>query len=131
MMPRSASPKAEYRQRQIQRANDSATLAELFPQLKLLRLDLAYFQPDGLTRSGALIYKVNVQHAKSIFTFACPNNDCIGGDFDLSAAIAEAVRARRKTTEGEVQCQGSRVKAKLPSLPCQNILRYKLTLGYA
>jgi len=130
MMPRRTSPKAEYRLRQIQRANDSASLAEKFPQLRSLTVDLAYFEPDGLTRTGGLRYKVNVSHAKSIFSFVCPNGECVGGDFDLSAAVAEAVQARRKTVEGEIQCLGSHSKPKQQTVSCHNLLRYKLSLAY-
>jgi len=130
MMPRRPSAKTEHRLRQIQRANDSASLAEKFPKLKALTVDLAYFEADGLTRNGALKYKVNVRHAKSLFCFACPSGECFGGDFDLSTAVAEAVAKRQKATEGEIQCQGSRAKPKQQTTPCQNILRYKLTLAY-
>src|SRR5262245_54518757 len=124
MMPRRTSPRAEYRLRQIQRANESASLAESFPELKSLSVDLSYFEPDSLTRSGGLRYKVNVQHAKSIFSFVCPCGECYGGDFDLSAPLAEAVRKRRKTAEGEIRCQGSRTRPKQQTVPCHNILRY-------
>src|ERR1041385_4813405 len=130
MMSRRTSPKAEYRLQQIQRANDSASLAEKFPKLKSLTVDLAYFEPDGLTRNGGLRYKVNVRHAKSLFSFVCPSGECIGGDFDLSPAVAEAGATRGKIAEGEIQCQGSRPKPKQTSVPCHNLLRYKLSLAY-
>ncbi len=130
MMPRRTSPKAEYRLQQIQRANDSVSLAVKFPKLKSLTVDLAYFEADGLTKNGGLRYKVNVGHAKSLFSFACPSGECFGGDFDLSVAVAQAVRARRKTVEGQIRCEGSRAKPKHQTVPCRNILRYKLTLGY-
>ncbi|MFO1477240.1 MAG: hypothetical protein U1F98_11375 [Verrucomicrobiota bacterium] len=129
-MPRPASPKAEYRLQQIQRANDSASLAVAFPRLKSLTVDLAYFEPDGLSRSGSLRYKANVAHAKSVFSFVCPSSDCIGGDFDLSAAVSEAVRAGRKTVEGEIRCEGFRKRTKMADVPCCNLLRYKLSLAY-
>src|ERR1051325_10597592 len=107
MMTRRPNPKAEYRLQQIQRVNDSASLANKFPKLKSLVVDLEYFEADGLTRNGGLRYKGNVQHAKSLFCFTCPSGECIGGDFDLSEAVADAVAGRRKLVEGELQCQGS------------------------
>jgi hypothetical protein len=130
MMPRRTSPKAEYRLRQNQRANDSASLAEKFPKLKSLTVELAYFEVDGLTKNGALRYKVNVQHAKSLFCIVCPSGECFGGDFDLSAAIADAVAKRRKIAEGELHCQGCRARPKQQTVPCRNLLRYKLSLAY-
>jgi len=128
--PRKANPRAEYRLREIQRINGSVSLAEKFPKLKSLRVDLTYFEPDGLTRTGEVRYKVNVEHAKSVFSFVCQSGECLAGDFDLSGAVAEAVAKRRKNVEGEIRCQGSRIRPKLATMPCGNLLRYKLTLGY-
>ena len=130
MPPRKTNPRAEYRLSQIQRANESASLAAKFPKLKSLKIDLSYFEPDGLTRTGELRYKVNVEHAKSMFSFVCQSGECLKGDFDLSNAVAEAVAKKSKTVEGEIRCPGTRVKAKENATPCHNLLRYKLTLGY-
>jgi hypothetical protein len=131
MPPRKTNPRAEYRLSQIQRANESAPIAEKFPKLKSLKAELCYFGPDGLTRTGELRYKVNVEHAKSMFSFVCQSGECLGGDFDLSKALAEAVGKRSKTAEGEIRCQGNHLKPKESPKPCHNLLRYKLILGYA
>lgn len=129
--PRKINPRAEYRLRQTQRVNSSASLAEKFPKLKSLNVELAYFDPDGLHKTGEVRYKVNVGHAKSIFSFVCQSGECMDGDFDLSDVVAEAVTKRRKAVEGEICCRGTRVKPKEDKRPCNNLLRYKLTLGYA
>jgi len=107
MPPRKTNPRAEYRLSQIQRANESASLAEKFPKLKSLKVDLCYFEPDGLSRTGELRYKVNVEHAKSMFSFVCQSGECLGGDFDLSGAVAAAVTKRSKMVEGEVRLPGN------------------------
>jgi hypothetical protein len=131
MMPRRMNPKVEYRLQQIQRVNDSASMAATFPRLKSLTVDLAYFEANRLTKNGELKYKVSVQHAKSLFSFVCPSGECIGGGFDLSTSLAQAVETRRKIVEGQIQCQGSRTKPKQQgTVPCHNLLRYKLSLGY-
>jgi hypothetical protein len=131
MPPRKTNPRAEFRLLQQQRVNGSVSLAEKFPKLKSLKVDLTYFEPDGISRTGEMRYKVNVDHAKSLFSFGCQNAECLAGDYDLSDAIAQAVAKRRKTVEGEVRCQGKRVRPKEAERPCQNLLRYKLTLGYS
>jgi hypothetical protein len=131
MMPRRPNPKSIYRLQQLQRANESATLAEKFPKLKSLTVDLAYFEPDGVRKNGEMRYRVNVSNARSVFSFACPSGDCVGGDFDLSVPVAEAVARRRKMVEGQIECQGSRRKPKEQAVvPCHNLLRYKLSLVY-
>ena len=121
------SPRAEYRQQENQRVNDSANLAEKFHDLKSLTVDLAHFAPESLAKTSEIKYTVNLAHAKAVFRFNCTNDECVGGDFDLSAALAHAVAARHNTASGEVVCQGWRSKA---SMPCNNILRYRLSLGY-
>lgn len=130
MPPRKTNPRAEYRLSQIQRANESVTLAEKFPKLKSLKVDLSYFEPDGLSRTGELRYTVNVEYAKSMFSFVCQSGECLRGDFDLSTAVAHAVGKRNKIVEGEIRCPGTRVRPKEGAQPCQNLLRYKLKLGY-
>jgi hypothetical protein len=130
MTPKKTNPRAEYRLRETQRVNESISLAHKFPKLKALKVDLTYFEPDGLTRTGEVRYSVNVDHAKSVFSFVCQNAECLGGDFDLSDAVAEAVAKRRRAVEGEIRCQGTRVKPKEDKSPCHKLLRYKLTLGY-
>lgn len=130
MPPRRTNPRAEYRLRETQRINESASLAEKFPKLKSLKVDLSYFEPDGLTRTGELRYKVNIEHAKSVFSFVCQSGECVEGDFDLSGAVSEAVAKCSKIVEGEICCHGTRIRPKEDKRPCHNLLRYKLTLGY-
>lgn len=125
-----SNPRAEHRLRQRQRANESPSLAEEFPNLKSLTAELSYLSPDGLTRNGQVRYKVHVGHAKSVFAFECQNRECVGGDFDLSHAVASAVAAGRKTAQGEVRCQGLRARLQGEKQPCQNLLRYTLQFGY-
>jgi len=128
---RKLSPRAEYRMREARRAESSATLAAKFPNLKSLTALLHHFDPSGLVQTGEMRYKVNVLHAKSVFRQDCPCGECAGGDFDLSEALAMAVKSQRAIAEGELQCQGERTRPSGEKLPCRNILRYKLTLRYA
>jgi hypothetical protein len=130
MHPRKSSPRIEYRLQQSQRAKDSVSLAERFPRLGSLTVNLAYLDAENLTINSEMKYKVNVQHAKSVFCFVCPHGECVGGDFDLSEVLAEAVAGRRKLAAGEMRCQGWHKKAKLEKAPCQILLRYKLSLAY-
>lgn len=131
MHPRRSSPQSEHRLRELERANNSTSLGEAFPKLKSLTVDLTYFDPRGITKSGEMRYKVNVRHAKSVFCFVCQSSECVGGDFDLTRIVAQAVAKRRKSVEGEVKCQGWRTKPKEEKAPCHNLLRYKLKLAYA
>jgi hypothetical protein len=124
------SPRKDHLLKEQQRVLASPSLAETFDQLKSLTVDLGYYSPDGTTKSSQVKYTVNLEHAKSVFRFGCHNHECVRGDFDLSAVLAQAVAARRTSVSGELRCQGWRNRAGIDTVPCHNLLRYKLTLKY-
>jgi hypothetical protein len=130
MYHQKVGPRAEYRRQEGERIKNSPTLAERFGQLKSLTVDLAYFGPENLTQSSHVKYTVNLAHAKSVFRFDCPNQECVQGDFDLSANLANAVADGHTSVSGEVVCQGWRSKTTIDKVYCGHILRYKLTAGY-
>jgi hypothetical protein len=123
-------PRAEYRHQEGQRVKESVSLADRFRRLKSLTVNLAYYNPDGVTKGSEIKYMVNLDNAKSVFRFSCPNNECVQGDFDLSEELADAVDAHRTTVTGEIACQGWLSKATIDKVHCHNILRYKLSLTY-
>jgi hypothetical protein len=124
------NPQRDYRREESQRDQDSATLAETFRDLKSLTLDLAYFSPEKFTRNSQIKYTVNLAHAKSRFRFNCPNERCVGGDFDLSTELAKAVATRQGTVSGEAICQGWLCQTTIGQQHCHQILRYKLSADY-
>ncbi len=130
MHTRKSSPRAEYQLLQSQRAANSVSLAEKFPKLKSLTVNLEHVDAETLARNSELKYTVNVQHAKSVLWFVCPSGECVGGDFDLSDEVAKAVAGRRKLATGELRCQGWHRKAKVERARCPILLRYKLILVY-
>ena len=95
-----------------------------------MTVHLSYLHKDGSAGNGGMKYKPNLKGAKSMFYFNCPNSECIGGDFDLSNELANAISGRHEDVSGELVCQGWRSKTTIDHLPCHNILRYKLSIGY-
>ena len=122
--------RAEYRQQEGKRIKDSLRLAEKFPLLKSLTVDLTFYDPAGVSKCSQIKYRVNLDNAKSVFRFDCVNPDCIRGDFDLSEELANAVSSRITTASGEMCCQGWRSKATIDTFHCHSILRFTLSLGY-
>jgi hypothetical protein len=128
---RKPNPRAEYRLRRTEEADQSPSLAAKFPKLKALSVTVDYFDATGSTRLGGMKYKLTLDHAKSLFRINCINHDCIGADYDLSTLIAQAIKARRPALEGELRCEGTRRNPdRKQEKTCQCILRYKLALGY-
>ncbi len=124
------SPRREYRQQESERIRASASLAEVFRDLKALTVDLSYFSRGSFTRNSEIKYTVNLANAKSRFRFNCPNDQCVGGDFDLSSELAKAVGAHQTHLSGEVVCQGWRSQTEIGQAHCHNSLHYKLSAEY-
>jgi hypothetical protein len=102
-MQRKLSPRAEYLQQEHQRVKDSASLQDRYRELKNLTVEIAYFESEGRARRGEMKYTVNLAHA---------------------------ISGRHEDVSGELVCQGWRSKTTIDHLPCHNILRYKLSIGY-
>jgi hypothetical protein len=120
----------EYRLKQRELIEASPLISKKFPRLKALKATLEFFDPKGITKNGEMKCKVNVEHAKSALWFACPGVECLGGDFDLSNVLAQAVAAGCKVVVGELRCHGTRKRGDRERESCQTLLRYKLSLTY-
>ena len=123
-------PRFEYREQQSQRVKGAPTLANKFPQLKALTVDLGYYNSTGTSKNSQIKFEPNLANAKSVFRIDCPNNGCIRGDFDLSKSLAEAVAQHRTTVTAEMCCEGWENKTTIDTVRCHNILRYTLRLEY-
>jgi hypothetical protein len=95
-----------------------------------LTVNVRYFDSDVPEQSHPLKFAVNVQNAKSVLRFHCPNTECIRGDFDLTKKLANAVKKRNTTLTGEMPCPGWLNKATIGTVRCHNVLHYALRLGY-
>jgi hypothetical protein len=125
------NPRAEHRQAQRQRVDEAPRLAEQYPHLKTLKVALEFVDREGMTKTTEMKYQANPAHAKSVLVFVCPSAACWGGDFDLTAKLAEAVTKRRTKVTGELHCLGSHKMASGQIAPCRSLLRYTLNLVYS
>jgi len=123
--------RAKYQERQGRRVRDALTLSEEFPRLKSLTASIRYLDSVAPDNSHPLKFAVNIQRAKSVLRFQCPNTDCIRGDFDLTEELARAVKQHSTTLTGEMPCPGWRSKDTIGTIRCHNALRYAIRLGYS
>jgi hypothetical protein len=123
-------PRFEYRDEISRQVNSSPSLAEKYPQLKSLEVNLGHFSAKGVTRNSQIKFTPNLDMAHSLFRVDCPNQGCIGGDFDLSKQLAKAVAEHQTTISDEVCCQGWLSQTHIDSVHCHNILRFTLNLTY-
>ncbi len=131
MITRKKGARATYQERQGRRVKEARTLSQEFPRLKSLKVNLWYLDSDTPDNSHPLKFAVNIQHAKAVLRFHCPNAECIRGDFDLTGELAKAVKRHCATVTGEMPCPGWLSKNTIGTLRCRNVLRYTLQLAYS
>jgi hypothetical protein len=131
MITRKQGARAKYQERQGRRVKEALTLSQEFPRLKSLKVNLWYLDSDAPDNSRPLKFAVNIQHAKAVLRFHCPNTECIRGDFDLTGELAKAVKRRCTTVTGEMPCPGWLSKNTIGTVRCHNVLQYTLQLGYS
>lgn len=127
----SKSPRAEHRHRARQRIENSAKLAEKYPHLTSFTASLEFGDAFSNVKRARIKYRANLEHAKSVLVFACPNPECIGGDFDLTGHLSDAIASGLKTVTRQVRCHG---RCRTPAkgiLPCRSTLHYTLNFEYA
>lgn len=120
----------QFREEESRRVDDSPTLAEKYPRLKSLRAELRFSDSAKETINHRIKYTLNLESAKSVFRFDCPNRECIRGDFDLTKPLAEAIAKRHTQVTGEMSCPGWLSKSTIDTVPCRSKLRYRLHLAY-
>jgi hypothetical protein len=130
MLTRKDKPRAEYRERESLRAEASAPLSLSYPRLKALTVELTYFDRDIVSWGRGVKYRANLENARSVLRFHCPSALCIGGDFDLSEALAGAVGVRRTKLAGDLHCKGFRRQVTGELVPCEATLHFKLSAAY-
>jgi len=123
-------PREEYHLQEGQRIKDSVTLSEKFRDLSSLTAELVFYDAGSLSKKSELKCTYNLDHAKSVFYFKCPNDECIRGDFDLSEDLARAVAEHRTTVTGKSCCQGWLSKTTIDRVHCHSVLQYTLGLAY-
>jgi hypothetical protein len=123
------SPRNEHRAKQALRVEESPTLAEKFPKLKTLSAEFTFTDSNRPNASSSIKYFLELD-SKSVFRLGCRNNECVGGDFDLSAVLVAAIAQKHTIADGELRCQGWRDKNSIHKHHCTSVLNYRLSFGY-
>lgn len=130
MRTKKLTPRSDHRQKESLRASQSPTLSEKFEELRALTVDFAYLSPEGVSRNRQIKYTVNIERARSVFRIECLNHDCVGGDYDLSEMLTQAVSQRQSRVTGELCCQGWQDKDSIDKVHCHHKLSFTLALEY-
>ena len=118
------------RRKTFERAEKSASLAVTYPRLKALKMDLLYFDHEIVSWGQGILYRANLETAKSMLHFNCPNSLCKGGGFDLSKDLSIAAAGRLNSIVRAVPCPGFCDLENGKTAPCQSKLHFKMILTY-
>jgi hypothetical protein len=117
------------RERLLSDRTRSPALRTVFPQIGQLRIELT-FSDDASAHTHSPQQHTLYPSAPAFFRFACPCADC-DGDFDLTQAVASLVEARNGrridgSAEGQLSCQGVRLREMGGQRPCSMQLSFRL-----
>lgn len=98
-----------------------ATLAELLPAVDEVGIDLRFVLASGKPHSSPHRW-IFVPDMQAFFELMCPERDCSGGGFDLSAGVDAAAKARDHEASGVLVCGGRKGRE-----PCGLSLHYTVS----
>jgi len=113
----------ELRQRSYQAA---PSVAELFPALEELAVELRFVDPDGKVRPSPFT-RIFVPDMQAFFEFQCPLRECSGGGFDLSQEIPRALGKGTSADHAVIRCKGRRDRPSSDEKHCLLELKFELT----
>ena len=125
---RLASSSTDARQQRADRLRrDRAAALPLraaFPAIQQLHLELRFEGTGAVTPTS----QSHMLHppARAFFAFACPYADCTG-QFDLAAAVNNALESPSRSAQGTVECTGVRARDHAAKQPCELRLFYTIT----
>lgn len=118
----------EQRREQSRRKRIAAgTLANAFPQLSHLRIQLSF--RDSSDRPPTRQVHELFPPAPAFFEFPCPHGDCDGA-FDLSVSVSSLLAGDASRTEGAIECPGFRTAPAASRRPCDLEVRFVVTATY-
>lgn len=116
-----AAGRQERRERLQRNRAMALAMREVFPAVQQLRLELVF---EGPTRTTPAMQSHTLHAAaRAFFEFRCPYADC-DGQFDLSAAVKDALADAKHRTTGALECAGKRAVRMGASELCQLRLNY-------
>jgi hypothetical protein len=101
------------------REDSARRLADEFPALEALSLQIKQFRPEGGAADSDHIRRVVVENAPALFHLPCSERTCQDGGYEITPDVMRALRAGQSRFEGESVCNG-----RVGNNPCNRRLRY-------
>jgi hypothetical protein len=106
-----------------QKKLDAGIISEKFPQVSGMVIHMRYYQSPA--NRVLMLRTVNVfPTSNAYFHMKCVKKDCTHGGFDLTPAIADLVKRRKRTGKGKISCRGGTLAGGHTSIS------YEITISY-
>ncbi len=106
----------------------SPTLGEQYPNVKSISLSVTYLDPDdGKTIKETRNWNLD---SKAYFVIDCPYRECVGGGFDISKLVVDAINQGEAESTGELTCQGWQDKERVNKHSCLLKGKFKISIQY-
>lgn len=117
----------QLRERRQRDYSSSGTVASRYPGVDQVVLELRFTAADRkpLLSPYKQLYSADMQ---AFFQLQCPLRSCLGGGFDLSAAVTQASRDPQHRSRGVLQCRGVATGSDAKGAPCPVEMTYDVAL---
>lgn len=102
-----------------QREDASPRLAESFPSLRQLRLEVRELRGEHVIPGTESVRHIIVQRAGTQFEVSCGEPKCEGGGYDVTSQVMSELKRGTKEFRGQDSCAGN-----LGEHPCQRVLEF-------
>jgi hypothetical protein len=116
------SPQAERFAERRRREDEAPRLLEQVPNLVRLQLNIEERTGAG---GNTHIRRVVIDAAPALFLVPCGDPRCVDGGHDLTTAVMQALRSRKRSFHGEDPCSGS-----LGTSTCSRVLHFDALAEY-
>jgi hypothetical protein len=119
----------DWNERHHWQRQSSPAIRDVFPCVKVVRIDLTFKHPDGFGDPKPMRLMFGPEQ-KAFFRIDCLFWECVRGGFDLGSAVRDAVRAQATSARGEQTCQGWQDPERIGKHRCWLVARYEIQIKY-
>ena len=104
---------------------NAGLVSEHFPKVSSIIINMTYYQK--VANPVLMERTINILPASyAYFNMECMIKDCVNGGFDLTPAISDLIKNRKKSGKGKLVCKGKTT----PDSPEHASISYEISIQY-
>lgn len=104
---------------------NAGLVSEHFPKVSSIIINMTYYQK--VANPVLMERTINILPASyAYFNMECMIKDCVNGGFDLTPAISDLIKNRKKSGKGKLACKGKTN----PASPEHASVSYEISIQY-